>query len=635
MKFSSLFLSLDFLGTKPCFTVNGHKNYKTYFGSLLSLITTFIVSYSFLYFSFQIMTHKNPKLITSIYNDEIPPKISIKKKNFAFGFGLQTLDYDNYIDESIYTVEIIKSIVTLNEDGTNNETNIAINKIKCNKNEFEIIPDYFKGIPLKNLYCIDTDEITLGGEHKTKEWIYYTIKFLICKNSTENNNSCYSIDVINKYLDGGYLGIFMSDINVMPTNFSHPIHLYGKNLFTTFSIKHYVDCWLYIKRIFIKTDRGLFFNHFKEDIFYGFDSLENYVDYRHNDNFLNLRIRENAKREVYQRSYLKIQEATAHAGGIVQVCTIICHILIYFIKITLYKNYINQFFNFELLLKDYKYFEKISNVLNYNNKSIFSKHSNLNNFKIINIDETKNISQYNQETIKKSPDNTQYIIKLNNHNYSVDNNDHNFNIDNKAINKNYISIKEKNNLNDNTQNTYVFKNMHLNNFNKTFQEDYVIKDKNNSSNLLLIENEKEIKKSQTNLQYKLINPNFNRLFTKIKYQNLKNKQIHYYSSFCFILCSKNFYKNIKLIYKKYNNIQFLFDIIHFLKNKYEIKFLENYVLSENQEKAISYLYYFDYNFQNENESFKKNVLQRENFKILDLNKNNKDSKKFNKYGIIN
>ena len=632
MKFSSLFLSLDFLGTKPCFTVNGHKNYKTYLGSLLSLITTFIVSYSFLYFSFQIITHKNPKLITSIYNDEIPPKINIKKKNFAFGFGLQTLDYDNYIDESIYTVEIIKSIVTLNEDGTNNETNVVINKKKCNQKEFNIIPDYFKGIPLKNLYCIDTDEITLGGEHKANEWIYYTIKFLMCKNSTENNNSCYSIDVINKYLNGGYLGIFMSDINVMPTNFSHPIHLYGKNLFTTFSIKHYVDCWLYIKRIFIKTDIGLFFNHFKEDIFYGFDSLENYIDYRHNDNFLNLRLRENAKREVYQRSYLKIQEATAHTGGIVQVCLIISHILIYFIKITLYKNYINQFFNFELLFKDYKYFEKISNVLSYNNKCNLSKHSNLNNFKLINIDETNNISHHNQETIKKYPDNTQnYIIKLNNHNNSFDDNNHNFNIDiNNNIDNNNLTIN-KNNINNSTS---VFKNLYINNFNKTFQEDCVIKDKNNSSNLLIIENEKDIKKSQTNLQNKLINHNFNSLFNKIKYQNLKNKQIHYYSSFCFILCSKNFFKNIHLIYNKYKNIQFLFDIVHFLKNKYEIKFLENYILNENQEKAISYLYYFDYNFQTEYDSFKKNVLQRENFKILDLNKKNKDNEKLNKYGIF-
>ena len=158
--------------------------------------------------------------------------------------------------------------------------------------------------------------------------------------------------------------------------------------------------------------------------------------------------------------------------------------------------------------------------------------------------------------------------------------------------------------------------------------DDLIKEKNNNSKLLLIENnDKSIKKSQTNFQMKIVNQNFNKILNRFKYQNLKNKQIHYYSSICFILCSKKFYKNLKLIYKKYNNIQFLFDVVHFLKNKYEIKFLENYILSENQNKAITYLYYFDYNFQTEYDSFKKNVLNRENFKIFDLNNNIKKTSK--------
>ena len=593
MKFSTLFIKLDFLGTKPCFTVNGNENYKTYFGSLMSIITFFLVSYFFLYFSIQIITHKNPKLITSIYNDEIPPKIKIKKKNFAFGFGLQTLNYDNFMDESIYTVEIIKSIVTLNKDGSNNEQQIIINKTKCNQNEFDSIPDYFKGIPIEKLYCIDTEEITLGGEHKANIWIYYTIKFLMCKNSTENNNSCYSIDVINKYLEGGYLGIFMSDINIIPTNYSNPIRLYGKNLFTTFSIKHYVDCWLYIKRIYIQTDKGLFLNHFKEDLYYAFDSLENYIDYRQNDNFLNLRIRENAKREVYQRIYLKIQEVTANAGGIVQVCSIISQILIYFIKTTLYKNYINQFFNFDLLFKDYKYLEKISKVLNYNNNFNLCNKSNLNIFKPINFDETKNLGNCHQEpiisveNIKKISENTKNnIINLNNQHYILDNNNNNENNILK-INKNCL-FDEKDNYNNNQsiQSSNYFSNLNINNSNKTYYDNLVFKDKNNNSNLLLIENnDNSVKKCQTNFKLKIINQNFNKIINKFKYQNLKNKQIHYYSSFCSILCSKNFYKNLKLIYNKYNNIQFLFDIVHFLKNKYEIKFLENYILSENQNKV--------------------------------------------------
>ena len=72
-----------------------------------------------------------------------------------------------------------------------------------------------------------------------------------------NQNSCVPEEEMNKILDGGYVGLFVTDFSVYPNDLKKPFHLYGRNIFTGFSVREYLECWIYLKQIEINTDNGI------------------------------------------------------------------------------------------------------------------------------------------------------------------------------------------------------------------------------------------------------------------------------------------------------------------------------------------------------------------------------------------
>ena len=142
-------LQLDIYGIYPRFTINGEIKFKTYFGSFMTLISILIIGLYFLISVDDIMNHKNPKLITTIYNDAHPSKRIITSKDFIITLSLQYSNYTNFINERIYNIKAgLYTFYKIN--GKNIETRTPIDIIKCNEFNFDIIPSYFQSLDLNN-----------------------------------------------------------------------------------------------------------------------------------------------------------------------------------------------------------------------------------------------------------------------------------------------------------------------------------------------------------------------------------------------------------------------------------------------------------------------------------------------------
>ena len=100
----SFFNQIDIFGIPPLFTIRGKATFQSQIGSFITIICVFIILIYFSFFLHEMINHKSPNLQSSIYYDETPPEVSLNNNNFSFVFGLQTKDYINYIDESIYKV---------------------------------------------------------------------------------------------------------------------------------------------------------------------------------------------------------------------------------------------------------------------------------------------------------------------------------------------------------------------------------------------------------------------------------------------------------------------------------------------------------------------------------------------------
>ena len=558
-------LQLDIYGIYPRFTINGEIKFKTYFGSFMTLISILIIGLYFLISVDDIMNHKNPKLITTIYNDAHPSKRIITSKDFIITLSLQYSNYTNFIDERIYNIKAgLYTFYKIN--GKNIETRTPIDIIKCNEFNFDIIPSYFQSLDLNNLYCLKNGTFTIEGEYQSESFQFLYFNFTKCINSTLNNNSCFSQEKINSILSGGYIGIFMSDNIVIPHNFSIPYHTYGKNIFSTFSIKQYTDYWIYFKPMEVYTDTGFYFKSLKKDYFISYDRAESVIYYKESNSFANIIIRESTKREVHERAYIKIQEVAASAGGIVKIVTLLCEFIVYFFRQILYKNFMTQFFKFrqkKFFNINHKFVDTKSIIGNSQMKNIDS-HSFRNNTSIKSNIKNKNLS--NQNKIDK----IKFQIGKNNSSISLKIN---------QINNNW-----NNNINNNTNNNI------LNNSNNT----------NNNSNNFNFQKGINNKIPQKNDINKSTISGLNSL---IFIKNMENNIITVKSSRnCFsIIFRKGCFKRIHYINSNYSKIDFLFDIVQFFKTKFEVKLIKNILFDEGERNKLSYLYKFNYDFDEDKE----------------------------------
>ena len=548
-KFTHFLLLIDIFGTHPRFTINGEKTFNTYFGCFITLICSGIITLFFIIYTKDVINHSRPKLLTSIYNDGTSSKTLVTGKDFIITLSLQFQNYSNYINDKIYNIE---AGMYINKD--NIESRKQLELIKCSEYKFEIIPEYFKTLDLKNLYCLKNSTFEIQGEYQSDIFEYLYFKFSICKNSTENNNKCESKELIESTLSGGYIGIFMSDKSVIPNNFSIPYETYGKNLFTTFTYKQYLDYWIYFKNMEVYTDKGYFFISTDKNSFISYENFESYIDYRENDAFALIGLRKSNKREVYERSYTKIQEAAANAGGIVKIITLIGKFIVYFFRQILYRNFLIQFFKFK------------------NNRTIIPQKYPGNY--------SHNISpKFNMTPIKK-------ILHLKQRK-SKDNN--NVNSTPKFQSR---KIDVKKNINNSSYNSITSQINNLNNSNNNINNP-------NFSSLCNAFQFKSPEKKGTGIS---IISSLNNL---IKTKTFEKKIIRVNPSRnCLpLIFNKNCIRKIKTINHNFVKVDFLFDIVEYFKIIFEVKLLKNKVLDEEQRFKLNKMFKFNYDFYAEKEGF--------------------------------
>ena len=611
-------------GIPPLFTIRGHQTFQTSIGSILTILCFLIMIIYVSYFFKQMIYHTNPSILSSIYNDEIPKFINLTKKNFSFAFGLQNKEYTNYIDESVYIVKGVQTKVYLRKNGSSEIYQTPIKIIKCNEYNFNIIPEYFEKLPLNDLYCLNDEFYEIEGEYKREIYSYIKLNFSKCENSTENNFYCKPLEVIDEYLYGGFIGIFMIDYSLVPRDYNNPFISYGKNLYNSFSGKFFVDLFLYLKNIEIITDQGYFFTEKKKLNFAAYDYLHTNIDHRISDHFLSLTIRVSSKREIHERSYIKIQSIFSNIGGMLKILLLFGEYSIYFIKMTLYKNYILEFFNLdesEIRLKEVR--EKYSSI---------RKHLSTQ-------------SKINILTLSNLSNNNSFVLNNNNINNSKNNNNNNIHNSNIIVPNNMLNqsqckynslihqskmqlqINNKNSPLSPSKNSLKINNIfytprksvnQVNNFflrPPTVFENNEIKRSTKTSQFNIINNEtREIKKKNS----LFVNNTSIKMLQSISIPKTKVRIIKIPSFWKDFLCKKKTCVTIKKVNNNYKEIQFLLDIVHYLKSENTLNIIIKYFFSEEQRKALSYTYTFETDFELEKIGYeymikhKKNLIENPN-----------------------
>ena len=546
-----LFIYLDLFGTKPRFLIDGYKFQRTYIGAFFSIICCSCVFMFFIYFFEKILSHSKPNMVVSNLIDALPERYYFND-DFVFAISLQFPNYTNFINESIYLLKIYDVEYEFLEDNSYVFKEKEIPYTLCSNYNFQVLPEYFKGLNLKQLYCANFSGFFLEGEYGQKKWRTINFKFTKCKNHN-NNNNCLSEEDVDKYLQSGYVDIFMTDQMIVPKNFKNPTKIYGKNVFDSINGNEYMDYWLYLKRLEVKTDKGVIFEQIETKTVLSYDKTSKMKYSLLDDTFLQVILRISINRDVYDRTYMKLQEAAANVGGMVKIIFTIGEMFNYLTKVILYRNYILQFFNLDYYSKTLK-----SN----NKKSMTYKRLGTNPPLIIT----------NKNLLKIIPENN---IEL----------------------RDYIQINNSNIHLQFPNNSSLFKNQSI-------------------QDLLSIKNKKGLKLTKYSLNnnnntnnntYNNYSKNNNLFYTDYNYRVSKNylndkvirRKIRKYHSMLDLLLHKNCFSQITSSFKRFSKISFLFEISRYIKNINETNILKNLIFDEKQNKLLAYIYHFDYVFEKE------------------------------------
>ena len=701
-----LFKQIDIFGISPLFTIRGRGTFQTQIGSFLTIICVMLIIIYISIFLNEMIYHKSPNIQSTIYYDEIPSEIQLKKENFVFIFGLKTKDNINFIDESIYNVEGNQIKININDKNVYYYDNEALNIIKCSEYKFEFSNENFKKLPLDNLYCIDND-LNFKGEYMSQFWNYIKLNFSKCQNLT-NQNFCKSENEINEILNGGYIEIYIPDYNFEPLKYNDPYNIYIRNLYKSFSIKYFEEIFLYFKLIEIITDSGYFFENKKKINITSYDYIQNDIDFRDYSHFLSISMRLSSKREIYERSYIKLQAIFSNVGGMLKIILLIGEYTVYFIRMTLYKNYILEFFNLdesEIRLKKIRKMYNLTGNINLKNNTMFRDMNNIteknNSFLIKSknndgifsskglkiIDENSENNSYTNSIVNKKNSfilsgtkktiQNNYLLKknefLNEKSKSKENQSafkllyRNSNKDESNLHSNFLkkdnstllygnlispeqkkttsllhrpinnNNKKKNSmLIDNNSNRFfqakktssvIFnandlkglttKKTNISHMNSIISNSMFFKNKIKSDNI-----NKNLKPKYSNLsEFKRKNSDTSDNIIIIGRKTLKqqlfipktNLRIIKVPGFCTdFVCKKNTFSTIKQVHENYKEIQFLLDIVHYLKSQNEINIIEKYVFTEEQRKALSYTYTFEADFGLERKGYEYMIKHKKN-----------------------
>ena len=218
MKSLSYFLTyIDIYGTKYTFFSNKRPKLYTVTGGILSIISIFFCILIPLILTIDDLKRKIPNIAISPIFSENYRKVKIKDEKIRIPWRLIDSNYNEYVNHTGLLYPIIYYVVgTKNQD--NEKMNFRKRELKyklCNetsmKNENNYL--YKLKIPLNKLYCIDMDELDIGGSWMA-EFIYYVqFNLFYCEdgiNYDQNNPKCTSY---NKIIDSTLKEILSSNKN--------------------------------------------------------------------------------------------------------------------------------------------------------------------------------------------------------------------------------------------------------------------------------------------------------------------------------------------------------------------------------------------------------------------------------------
>ena len=608
---------IDCYGTEFNFYTEKNRKFYTPLGGILTFASIIFSIFVFISLNYSEFIQENP--ITSSY---------IIRENYTnIKFGEEKIwipwRIRDYYNKKINHKDLFYPIIYYYK-GKKNETTKGmdltydlIDYRLCSETSMVNRSDLYKiNVSLDDLYCINMEDLNVGGNWQADFINYIEFDLYVCKNGINYNESdikCTTYEtIVNSSLNNSYeMEIFYPLVYYQPTNKSIPIVVKYKNYFYHFSRYSNKIDRLYLQKYIFYDDVGLFGKDIKNYSYWGQSSLlgDSYATNEGKDlmnegstsRLYSFNIYLNSDIICYNRSYKKVMIIIAESLPIINVIFVLLGLVAKLFKVSSGNMKLTEllFVNIKEKWKkfnDEKYnnhFNNIYKIKNNNNKnfqfyklrnSLVKKDSSNNNLPNINkplnniINKNSNISENEVSSSlfylnhQQSLINNNNIIKIENEKKSSNSKNNDiikYTRNSKNLKENYSNIisndsfnKTINNININIRNNLDYDNI------KKYQSSNRQSSKN--GNKKLKKGERKNKKEKYYIKQNLFPYKYYLYSIFIKNINVNNK----------LCCFPKKFINV------YNFICQILDISSYLRLQKEFQTIKNTLMKEKYRDII-------------------------------------------------
>ncbi len=271
---------IDCLGTKFNFYTEKSRKFYTPLGGVFSLLAIFFGILVFIFFNIDDFLHTSPITSTSVSRENY--------NNVKFGeekiwipwrirdYNNRMVNHTNLFYPIIYYYKGIK-----NETNQKMELSHAIlNYRLCNETSMANMGElYMINISLDNLYCIDMEELEMGGNWQANFIDYIEFDLYSCEDGIdydETNIKCSSFEKImeaSKDDNSFEMEVFYPIVYYQPTNKSIPIFIKYTSYFYHFSRYSNKIDRLFLQKYILSNDDGWFAKKIENFSYWGCSSI--------------------------------------------------------------------------------------------------------------------------------------------------------------------------------------------------------------------------------------------------------------------------------------------------------------------------------------------------------------------------
>jgi hypothetical protein len=355
----SLLTYTDIFGVQAKLQLNQEDTYRTNVGALFTIFYLFVSISLFFGFGVDMYQRTNPRVT---FNTETVPHIKTNYSNdgFTYAYRIEDTNGKFFSNNSILSTIIYYGLYEQISGVWQLKIAKLIEQKRCS--EFPNLKqkeEYFN-ISLKEWYCIDVSDLTMGGSWSSDFVSTILINAQQCINSTINNNSCLPQEIIQNSFNNKYTsaGLFYSDLTLYAepkmNDYENPLKNYLVNSFQMLGVGMSKRKIQTFKTTAINDDRGWFYKNIIEQKIISTDTVQfdsTLKDYWSQDVLYSSFLYFGNRKDVYNRNYTKIQEVIATIGGFTKLFYVLIEFIFSYLSVTIRDIYIgnNNLFNEDFL----------------------------------------------------------------------------------------------------------------------------------------------------------------------------------------------------------------------------------------------------------------------------------------------